>query len=196
MGARWYVLRTQSRGENLAASDLTRDGFEVFFPRVKGLYSRLKNGEAPLFPGYLFLRCNLERDGLPSFRTTPRVLGWMRFEDDIAWVPDQVVDEIRKRSEIINREGGFRRRFRSGELVRVVSGAIQGLAEVIEDSKSIQSKVRVILEFMGRSVPALVSGFDLQPVDDLTVPNRQSTRRTRGKGRWIRRPEPTQITSG
>lgn len=196
MGAQWYVVRTQTRAENLAARDLSRNGFEVFFPRVKGLYSRLKDGEAPLFPGYLFLRCDLERDGLPSFRTIHRVLGWVRFEDDIAWIPDQVVDEIRKRSENINREGGFRRRFRSGELVRVVSGAIQGLAEVIEDSKSVQSKVRVLLEFMGRSVLAQVSGFDLQPVYDQSGAKRRSTRGTRGKGRWIRKPEPTPLSSG
>ena len=190
------MVRTQSRADHLAADELTRNGFEVFSPRVKGLTSRREEGESPLFPGYLFLRCDLERKTLPSFRTTPRVLGWVRFEDDIAWVPDQVVEEIRKRSETINREGGFRRRFRSGELVRVVSGAIQGLAEVIEDSKSVQSNVRVLLEFMGRSVLTQVSGFDLQPVDGPTWTKHRSDRRTRGKGRWIRRPQPSPLASG
>ena len=196
MGARWYVVRTQTRADHLAADELTRGGFEVFSPRIKELTSRLEDGEAPLFPGYLFLRCELERDSLPSFRTTQRVLGWVRFGDDLAWVPDQVVDEIRKRSETINREGGFRRRFHSGDLVRVVSGAIHGLAEVVDDSKSAQAKVKVLLEFMGRSVLAQVSGSDLQPADDLSRAQRHSARRTRGKGRWIRRPEPSPLSSG
>lgn len=186
MGARWYVIRTQTRADHLAADELSRGGFEVFSPRVKGLTSRPGDCEGPLFPGYLFLHCDLERDSLPSFRTTHRVIGWLRFGNDIAWIPDQVVDEIRKRSETFNREGGFRRRFHPGEMVRVVSGAMRGLAEVVEDSKSVQSKVRVLLEFMGRSVLTQVSGFDLQPIDDHSWAKRRSERRTRGKGRWIR----------
>lgn len=196
MGTRWYVVRTQPRADHLAADELSRSGFEVFAPRIKGLTSRRGDGEAPLFPGYLFLSCDLERDSLPSFRTTHRILGWLRFENDIAWVPDQVVDEIKKRSETINRDGGFRRRFHSGEFVRVVTGAIQGLAEVVDDTKSVQSKVRVLLEFMGRSVLTQVSGFDLQPIDDHSWAKHRSERRTRGKGRWIRRPEPSPLASG
>ena len=196
MGARWYVVRTHTRADHLATDELSRGDFEVFSPRVRGLTSRPGDSESPLFPGYLFLRYDLERDSLPSFRTAPRVIGWLRFGNDIAWIPDQVVDDIRKRLEMIDREGGLRRRFHSGELVRVVSGAFQGMAEVIDDSKSLQAKVRVVLEFMGHSVLAEVSRLDLQPAGDRSVTQRRSTRRTRGKGRWIRTADPTPLPSG
>ena len=186
MASRWHVIRTEARAEYLAAGELGRDGFEVFFPRVKVAHPARGHADAPLFPGYLFLRCDLENDGLPSFRRTRRILGWVRFGNDIGWLPDQVLDEIRQRSEMINQEGGLRRRFRSGELVRIVSGAIQGLAQVVEDGKSVNSKVKVLLEFMGRSVLAQVPEFDLEPVEDQTPEEHRVHRRTRGRGRWIR----------
>jgi transcriptional antiterminator RfaH len=196
MGARWYVVRTQAHADHLAADALSRSGFEVFSPQIKALSSRIENGGEPLFPGYLFLRCDLEFDSLPPFQTSHRLLGWVRFGNDIAWVSDQVVDEIRKRLELIDHEGGLRRRFHSGELVRVVSGAFQGMAEVIDDSKSVQAKVRVVLEFMGRSVLAEITRSDLQPEGDRSVTQYRSTRRTRGKGRWIRMAEPAPLPSG
>ena len=196
MGAQWYVVRIQAHADHLAADALSRSGFEVFSPQIKVPSSRMENGEEPLFPGYMFLRCDLESESLPPFQSTHRVLGWVRFGNDIAWVSDQVVDELRKRLEMIDREGGLRRRFHSGELVRIVSGALQGLAEVIDDSRSVQAKVRVVLEFMGRSVLAEVSGLDLQPAGDLSWAQRRTTRGTRGKGRWIRMAEPTPLPSG
>ena len=186
MATRWYVIRTESRSEYLAASELDRDGFEVFFPRVTVVHPRKGHGDTPLFPGYLFLHCNLEEDSGPSFRRAHRVLGWVRFGGDIPWLPDQFVAEMKKRSEMINQEGGLRRRFRPGELVRVEADAVQGIAEVVEDAKSTHSRVKVLLEFMGRSVPAQVPWESLLPIEDGEAGHQRIPRRTRGKGRWVR----------
>lgn len=189
--ARWYVVRTRSHSEHIAADDLSRNGFEVFSPRIKNMDSLSGNRREPLFPGYLFLRCDLRGD-LPSLlKTTHRVVGWLKFDGDIAWVPDQVIDEIKDRSEAINREGGIRQRFNPGDMVQIKSGAIQGLAKVIDDNKSIQSKVRILLNFMGRPVMTEISGAALHPIDDSSWTTRRPKRRTRGKQRWIRTSEPT-----
>lgn len=182
MASRWYVIRTESRAEYLAADELDRDGFEVFFPRVAVAHPRRGHADTPLFPGYLFLRCNLEEDSWPSFRRTHRVLGWVRFGGDIPWLPDQLVAEFKNRSE----DGSLRRRFRPGELVRVDADAVQGVAEVLEDAKSNHSRVKVLLEFMGRSVRAQVPWESLLPIEDWEADNHRVPRRTRGRGRWVR----------
>ena len=58
MGSNWYVLRTEPRAEYMATREMDRDGFEVFFPCVEAAHSRFGHADTPLFPGYLFLRCD------------------------------------------------------------------------------------------------------------------------------------------
>ena len=193
MSLRWYAARTQPRAELLAAAQLDRDGFEVYSPRVRVTDSHLASVELPLFPGYLFIRCDLETENVPTFRSTHRILGWINFDGDIPWLPDEVVSDIQSRAELINLEGGVRIRFKPGELVQIISDTFQGIGEVVEDAKTAESKVKVLLEFLGRSVPALVPWALLKPLEDTHKEYQRSSgpisrrlpRRTRGKGRRI-----------
>ena len=50
------------------------------------------------------------------------------------------------------------RRYQPGEPVRVISGNIDKLGEVLEEGKSAQGRVRVLMEFMGLHLPG-VNGF-------------------------------------
>ena len=62
------------------------------------------------------------------------------------------------------------------------------LAQVAEEPTSSDSKVRVLLEFMGQLVSAEVPWSDLHiaPEDSRGDSNHGGRRRTRGRGRWIR----------
>ena len=136
MGPSWYVLLTEPRAEYLAAAELSRDGFEIFFPRVKAAHHRAGHTDEPLFPGYLFLHHDIDSDGWPSFRIAHHVVGWVSFGGVIPSIPDQTITELACRVEAINTSHGLWQRFRPGEMVRVVSGNLDGLAEVVEEAKS------------------------------------------------------------
>lgn len=72
---RWFALRVKSQKEKLVASALRSKGFEDFLPthRCRRRWSdRVKQFEAPLFPGYVFCRFSLY-NRLPIL-TTPWVL--------------------------------------------------------------------------------------------------------------------------
>jgi len=183
---KWRVIRTEPRAEYLAVQELGRDGFEIFFPRVKVSYPRNGHSDMPLFPGYLFLRCDAEAEGWPVFRPGHRVLGWVRFGGEVPFLPDEFVGELTHRLEEINREGGIWKRFRIGEMVRIVSNSLESFAQVVEEPKSSQGRVKVLLEFMGRMVPAQVPWEHLQSMEDDPVKMHQAPRRTRGGGRWVR----------
>lgn len=185
MPRRWYIVRTKPLAEYLAADELGRDGFEIFFPRVKTPHNRMSHADSPLFPGYLFLRCDLESDRRSSFQAAHHLSGWVSFGGEVPSVPDEVVAELRERTEAINSEGVFWRRFRPGERVQIVSHHIQGLAEVIEEAKSPQARVKVLLSFMGRLVSAQVPWENLQPSEDTSGEKSRPPRRTRGRGRWL-----------
>jgi transcription antitermination factor NusG len=128
----------------------------------------------------------LEAEGLPSFRRVHRITGWVRFGGEIPCLADEVVAELMERWETINRQGGALRRFPPGEKVRIVSGSLQGLAQVVEEAKSPQARAKVLLQFMGRLVHAQVPWESLRPLDDQPVDITRIPRRTRGGGRWIR----------
>ena len=186
MGPSWYVVRTDPHAENLAENELSRDGFETFLPRIKNARTGLPAKEQPLFPGYLFLRLNPSGEVWPVFRPGHRVIGWLNFGGEVPSLPDSAVAELKQRVEVINHEGGLRPRFEPGQIVQVMSQSIQGLARVIEDARSPKSRVKVLLEFMGRSIAADVGWEYLRPVEDSVGDIRQAPRRTRGRGRWIK----------
>ena len=182
---KWYVIRTHSQAEGAAASELARDGFEVFFPRVKSVQSRTEGSEAPLFPGYLFLQCKPDGAGRLDFRPGHRVAGWVNFGGVIPAVPEEVITDLKLRVDRINRDGGVWRRFKPGDTVNLVSSSLEGMAEVVSEAKSAQGRVKVLLSFMGRMVEAQVPRHSLSPAEAASATARRLPRRTRGQGRWI-----------
>ena len=184
----WYLIRTKPQCDFLAADALKRDGFELFSPRVRIPHRRGGKRDAPLFPGYLFVRFDVENSDWPVVRLLPGILGWVRFDGVMPAVPDEVVNSLAERVEAIDSGGGLWNRFRQGDKVRVMSGKMESLAEVLEEATSPQARVRVLLEFMGRMVTAQVPWHDLHAAqqDSTSIQNRRWPRRTRGKGRWIR----------
>ena len=180
----WYVVRTEPRSENAAASELRRAGFEALLPSVKTPHPRTGDSEIPLFPGYLFLKCDME--SAPQLITlAPHVSGWVSFGGTVPPLPEEFVPSLMQRLESIGQEGGLWRRFSKGEIVQIAAGNVEGLAEVLEEPKSPRDKARVLMEFMGRLVRAQVPWQDLRPVEDGPIPNHRGPRRTRGRGRWI-----------
>ena len=196
MALGWYVIRTEPRAEYLAVSELGRDGFEVFFPRVNTAFHRLGHTDTPLFPGYIFLRWDPENEGWPSFRLAHRVSGWVSFEGVVPVVPDEVITELSRRVDEITGGEGLWRRFRRGEKVRVVSSTLDSLGEVVEEAKSPHARAKVLLQFMGRLVQAQVPWDALQPLEEHPVGKQRFPRRTRGKGRWTQEFRPRQAVSG
>ena len=184
MGLGWYVLRTIPRLEYLAEKELRQDDYEVFSPRVNQPSQQDGASDALLFPGYMFLRCDPEADGWPSFRMAHRVIGWVRFGGVIPSIPDAAISAISNQLE--NSGQGLWKRFEKGEKVFVHSAGLECFAEMLEATKSPQSKSKVLLHFMGRLVKAQIPWSDLSPVQDHPNESERLSRRTRGRGRWIK----------
>lgn len=187
MALRWYLIRTKPRNEYRAAAALSREGCEAFFPRVRRPRPQGGYSEGPLFPSYLFIQYDWGRREGSSVCQLPGILGWVRFDGAVIPVPDNVIWALARRVETINEEGGLWTRFRPGDRVKVLSGELESLARVVEEPKSPHSRVRILLEFMGRLVPTKVPVHTLRRVtqSDLTN-NHPRPRRTRGRGRWVR----------
>ena len=187
MTLRWYAVRTKPQSEYIAAAALRREGIELFFPCIRTPWPRRGHGDAPVIPGYLFLRCDVERDRR-SVNRLPGIWGWVRFEGVVPPIPDEVITDLAGRLDSINQGGGVWLGVRRGEKVRVIQGAIDRLAEVIEDPESPHGRVRVIMDFMGRLVHVEVPWQDIRPAREVALTDERwrNPRRTRGGGRWTR----------
>jgi transcriptional antiterminator RfaH len=190
MALRWYCLRTKPQAEYIAASGLVLRGFETFFPRIKSPWPRRGHADEPLFPGYLFVRYDGDGQGYYCLYSLPGVGGMIRFGDEVPSMPEEVIAGLARRVEEINERGGLWREFRPGEKVHVHLGQQESLAEVVE-MRSSRARVLVLLEFLGRLVRAEVLWENVQPVrgsEGLAGKTKvgRPSRRTRGKGRWVR----------
>ena len=183
----WYLVQTRSMSEYTAAAAMERHGYELYFPRIRTPRPRRGHDDAPLFPGYLFVKANVNGSGLPPIGRVAGLIGWVQFDGVATSISDEVILELDRRLDAINHSGGYWTRFRPGDQVRVSSGRMEALAEVLEEPKSPESGVRVLLDFMGRLVPARVPWRDLRSIGDGEAVQYlgRPPRRTRGRGRWV-----------
>ena len=122
MGLMWYVARTEPRAEYMAAAELTRDGYAVFLPSINETNPRPGHTRIPLFPGYLFLNCDPETEGWPTFRGVHRIAGWVKFGGEVPCLPDSDVVDLMERLEVIDQRGGMLDTFSPGDKVLVING--------------------------------------------------------------------------
>ena len=102
----WYLVRTRPMSEYFAAVTLQKNGYELFFPRVKTPCPRIGREDSPLFPGYLFVRQDLDDLRLTPINRMPGLIGWVAFDEVVPRISDEIVKELQIRIEKINEKGG------------------------------------------------------------------------------------------
>ncbi len=161
----WYVCQTKPRQEAKALARLLEQGYTVYLPmltrweRKKGAWIRK---EQVMFPRYCFVRCGHDGQSIAPIRSTPGVLGLVRFGHDIATLSASVVEAIR---ELAERNGEALAEnaspFEIGTPVAVVDGPLRGLSGLV--SAIADERVAVLLTLLGREKPILI------PADHLAV---------------------------
>lgn len=180
----WYLARTKPMSEYVAAHSLARRGYRLFLPLVRTPRPRPGRDNAPLFPGYIFVHRDIE-ETLPPIGQMAGFIGWVEFDGSLPSLSHKAVEQLRERVRDIDDVGGHWERYKPGQQVRLVSGEIESLAEILEEPKSPNFPVQVLMSFMGRRVPARVPWKQIQPLN-MAADNLPLSRRTRGRGRWIK----------
>ena len=189
IGFQWYVARSKPMAEYITRDRLEMDGFDVFLPCIRSRHPRRGHEDQPLFPGYIFVYCDLDPSRWTLLRRLPHPVSLVTFGGIAPAVPNEVIEELAQRVQSINGGGGAWTSFRHGDRVRVSSGPFETLAQVAYETNSPRQRVRVLMEFMGRMVSAEVPWWEVTPVlghePSSTYPVRRP-RRTRGRGRWVK----------
>jgi transcriptional antiterminator RfaH len=156
MASHWYALRSKPRKEDVVWKQARDQGFEVFYPRlrVNPVNPRARKVK-PYFPGYLFVRVDLEAVGRSVFEWMPHAVGLVSFGGEPASVPDNLVFAIRQRVEEIAAVGGeVFDGLRQGDRVRINYGPFEGYEAIFDARVPGNERVRVLLQFISkRHVP-------------------------------------------
>lgn len=178
----WYVINTKPHAELQVNQALRVRGFQTYLPMLP---PRREGRPQPLFPAYLFLRCELATVGVDSLQWVPGLRRIVSFAGRPATVPDDAVRLIRAQLDQIDAQGGLpKHTFKPGDEVVIGGGPLAGLRGVFQGPVGPVERVQILIRFLGQSNRAEV------PVDLLRAasPDDQFTRRrgTRGRGRRIR----------
>jgi len=154
-------VHTHAHSERKAAWHLMRQGYSIYLPRYikrRRHARRIETVPMPLFPRYLFVAIDRTMQRWSSIRSTIGVTHLVSNGEDPAWVPDNVIAQLRGRED----ERGFvqldlRPRFASGDKIRVVNGIFDtclGLFEGMAD----RERVAILLDLLGRKVRVILDG--------------------------------------
>ena len=155
----WFCIRTHLKHEHIAAAHLRQiPGVEVFNPQLRLLRSTRRGrrwSTESLFPNYLFARFVLE-PMLEKVNYTPAVKFVLRFGDQVPRIPDAVIEDLRQglaemSSQILTDAPA------EGEEVEIATGAFVGTRARVARVLPGKQRVRILLDVMGRSVPAELS---------------------------------------
>jgi len=161
----WYVLHTRSRFESVVQESLTKKAHEVFLPKIRVRSKRRDRRvmlDAPLFPGYLFVRTNLHPHHHLDILKTVGAVKLIGNQQAPVPVPDDTVASLKimvlQTSEITTGS-----RFRKGDRVMVISGVFTGIMGVFTRYRGV-GRVVVKVELLGQFASVEVDEDDVEVI--------------------------------
>jgi transcription antitermination factor NusG len=161
-GERWFVAQTLSQREKMAGFHLEAQGFRIFMPRFRKKVRHARKFReiiAPIFPGYVFVALDLERDRWRSINGTFGVARLVTTQSRPISVPTGVVEALIAtvdESGLVRFDDGLR----PGQPVSVLAGPFAKSFGVLSRLDG-NGRVRVLLSIMGGSVPVAMDRADL-----------------------------------
>lgn len=165
MAHKWYVVHTYSGYENKVKTALEdriksfgREEYfsEILIPSEKVV--ELVKGERrtstrKFFPGYIFVKMELNDETWHIVKNTPKVTGFIGSRTEPTPISDSEVEEIIQQ---IN-EGVLKPKpkfvFEKGDSVRVIDGPFLNFNGVVDEVRPEKGKVRVLVSIFGRPTP-------------------------------------------
>jgi transcriptional antiterminator RfaH len=161
-------MHSKPNKEELLYEQLLIREIDAYYPRIKVQPANPRaRKRKPYFPGYLFVRANLDSLGPSTLRWMPGALGLVDFGTDPASVPDELLQAIRQKVEQTNvMDGKPAEKFSSGEVVTIQSGPFAGYHAIFDARLPGHERVRVLLQLLSdRQVGVELSARQIKSID-------------------------------
>ena len=150
----WYLVYTKPRQEEVALTNIIRQGYGAYLPRARS--ARKRQGRRmlvvePLFPRYLFIHLDTRTDNWGPIRSTLGVVAMVQFGREPARVPNELVDFLRAREDVAGLHVWAEPTYGIGDPVRVGEGSFSGYTGILLAHNS-GERVVVLLDILGGKV--------------------------------------------
>jgi transcriptional antiterminator NusG len=162
----WYAIWTHSHFEQVARDQLSAKGFQSFLPIVQtwsrraGLQRRIRR---PMFPGYLFIRLNMDKSRYIEVLKTKgvvRILGgrW----DQLTPVADEEIEALERviASNLMVLPHAY---LREGQRVRIDTGPLAGVEGILVRSRPKRGLLVLSVDLLHQSVAVEVDCTTVVP---------------------------------
>ena len=146
----WYVLQSKPNNEELLCEQLRIRQIEAYCPRIKvqPVNPRARK-MIPYFPGYLFIRANLDVIGTSVLKWLPGAIGLVDFGGELAYVTDDLLYAIRCKVDQVNaNEQGLLKDLKPGEVVKIQTGPFTGYQAIFDSYLPGHERVHVLLKIL------------------------------------------------
>jgi transcriptional antiterminator RfaH len=161
----WFCLKAEPKREHLAATALRRRfEIECLSPRLR---FRKLTQRGPvwfveaMFPGYLFAKFVYSTQHR-AVESSHGVRGIVRFGERLATLPEETVMALQSKAgaeEVVTIDSSLK----IGQPVHIIEGPFQGLEVVVTEVLPAKERVRVLLDFLGRSLEIEVPAGKVLP---------------------------------
>lgn len=152
----WAVIMTKPNCEQIAVHNLQRQGYQCYFPRFVDQNPPKAALIRPLFPRYLFVLIN---QVWYSIRGTRGVSYILLGENGPSIIQDSVIDSIKSKENdqgfIVISDNKIVERFSKGDKVKAIDGPLVGV-DLIYQGMAPHERVKVLIDMLGRKVPAFI----------------------------------------
>jgi transcriptional antiterminator NusG len=164
----WYGLHTRSRFEQVVFDGLHKKFFEAFLPKITVMSKRRdrrKKIRVPLFPGYVFVRSDLNVHERLEIVKTVGVVRLVGNRDGPISIPNEAIDSLRIMVVGDNPvETGTR--FKKGDRVMVVEGPFAGVVGTFVRYRGF-GRVVVSIEALGQYAAVNVPEEHVERLPDI-----------------------------
>ena len=150
MSLHWYALKSHPHKEDLLSHQVETRGFEVFYPRIRVQPVNPRSRKIrPYFPGYLFVRVDLETCGTSIFQWMPYASGLVSFGGEPATVPDVLIIALVQKINSIAAAGkAMFEEIKAGTPVLIQGGPFEGFEAIFDTRIAGSERVRVLLKML------------------------------------------------
>ena len=166
MSKEWFILQFKSNSHNIAAKNLSRQGFEIFLPlhdTTSRRTSRFINTSKPLFPGYMFIKFDRAESVWHKINNTYGVSRLITFNSILKSIPTIFVDHLMKRYDLSGKLIPIQK-LKKGDHVTVLKGPFANFIATVEKYEADQ-RISILMDLMGRKTKIKT------PSDNLTLLN-------------------------
>jgi len=167
MSKKWYALRVKPHKERAVSQLLHTQQVEHFSPTLKVQPKNPRSAkEKPYFPGYLFIKADLEEMGIRAFSWVRGTHGLVTFGEIPAIVPEPLIIKLKERLDALNAQRVEPSQFKIGEPVRIVRGPFAGYEAMFDAHLPGSERVQILLAFLSNYPQTVkIDAADVEQVD-------------------------------